>query len=414
MTEQIDKPLGNVPFGYTVLNTFDRCPRKYGYKYLLGLERREETLPLTRGTWVHKVLEAYNLAQGIAEGTLLDIPSNYEITLPEVDEPFPIEVVNLDTQSPYGVIDVEGTIYETYAPHDESFKVRVEKDSIHGLLARRHDSMFDEERELFVQDEASLPEQIEALLFNGYLNYHEDRLANRNVLAAEVPWSIDGMFEGTADVLYTPKDQPKKVHIDDYKTKSRIPSDGFQLLDAQLVLYAVGLSGLIEQHVGQDAQTWIGVDYIRTKMPGAPRLNKDGSLSKRKTSSIRAYATGVFENLGLDLNAPEVVEWMERFVDDAAWFHYSPVPLLNTLVNQVLSDLGDKSDLLLASWESAMEQRDDEGNINLDNTPFAERRRLHACEWDCDYYKLCLAHLLGNDGAEEMQAFTTDDAGEEK
>lgn len=40
-------------------NTWRRCPKKYHYKYGLGLRSKTRELPLERGSWLHEMLEAY-------------------------------------------------------------------------------------------------------------------------------------------------------------------------------------------------------------------------------------------------------------------------------------------------------------------------------------------------------------------
>lgn len=39
--------------------TWRRCPKKYEYKYVQRLRRKEKALPLERGTWMHELLQTY-------------------------------------------------------------------------------------------------------------------------------------------------------------------------------------------------------------------------------------------------------------------------------------------------------------------------------------------------------------------
>lgn len=41
------------------LNTYRRCPRKYRFKYVEGLEAKAKVVQLERGTWLHALLQAY-------------------------------------------------------------------------------------------------------------------------------------------------------------------------------------------------------------------------------------------------------------------------------------------------------------------------------------------------------------------
>lgn len=41
------------------LNTYRRCPRRYRFKYVEGLDRKKKVVQLERGTWLHSLLEEY-------------------------------------------------------------------------------------------------------------------------------------------------------------------------------------------------------------------------------------------------------------------------------------------------------------------------------------------------------------------
>src|SRR5262245_55170128 len=41
------------------VKTWRRCPNKYRYKYVMGLEPRARKVELERGSWVHALLQAH-------------------------------------------------------------------------------------------------------------------------------------------------------------------------------------------------------------------------------------------------------------------------------------------------------------------------------------------------------------------
>lgn len=47
------------PVSNSSLNTYRRCPRKYRFKYIEGLQSRERVIQLERGTWLHSLLQEY-------------------------------------------------------------------------------------------------------------------------------------------------------------------------------------------------------------------------------------------------------------------------------------------------------------------------------------------------------------------
>jgi hypothetical protein len=44
-------------------NTYRRCPKRFEYKYVMGLRPIKKAIPLEKGSWLHALLEAYYLGQ---------------------------------------------------------------------------------------------------------------------------------------------------------------------------------------------------------------------------------------------------------------------------------------------------------------------------------------------------------------
>lgn len=49
----------DIVFSNSKLNTYRRCPRKYRFRYIEGLEAKERKVQLERGTWLHSLLQTY-------------------------------------------------------------------------------------------------------------------------------------------------------------------------------------------------------------------------------------------------------------------------------------------------------------------------------------------------------------------
>lgn len=209
-----------VHFNQSRLKTFDRCPKQYEYKYLQLLEPKKKARPLFLGSWVHSALETH------------------------------------------------------YAKGD--WKIG------HELYVKQWNKLFKEERTLLSQKGGPLPSLVERIM-RSYLWYHRDEdwepVYIEEVLEVPTPLILDGrrfIFKGRLDLVV--RDGEGKLWLVDHKTASTIPQPtAFHAMDPQLMLYP--WAAKIQFNIDIAGVVY---NYVRSKPPSLPKINLDGSISKRK------------------------------------------------------------------------------------------------------------------------------------
>ena len=217
-----------VNFNQSRLKTFDRCPKQYEYKYIQLLEPKKKVRPLFLGSWVHAALETH-----------------------------------------YKVGD---------------WKIG------HAEYVAQWNKLFEEER-LALRTRGKtvgppLPELVERIMKSYLWYYRNDNFkpyAVEQILEVPTPLKVNGkqfVFKGRLDLIMEDLDDGS-LWMWDHKTASTIPQPtSFHAMDPQLMLYPWA------------AQIQYGIkiagvyyNYVRSRPPTVPKVNKDGSLSKRKIST---------------------------------------------------------------------------------------------------------------------------------
>lgn len=161
----------------SMLKTFRRCPRQADYKYARRLKPKTHSVPLTRGKWMHSLLEAY-----------------YKHKMPGYDGP-------------------------TW--QDE-----------HKRLSNDFSKLFDEEKEKL----GDLPRECDTLM-RGYLWHYKNDDA-WTVLEVEgmieVPFPDGTIFRGKFDVMV---EDDYGIWIVDHKNMKTFPSHLLRVLDTQSGMY---------------------------------------------------------------------------------------------------------------------------------------------------------------------------------
>jgi len=209
---------------WSEIKTFQRCPKQHEYKYVERLVPIKKSRPLFLGSWVHAALQTH------------------------------------------------------YTDGDWRIGSQVFTDEWNKL--------FDEERLALRtrgrQVSKPLPDIVKQIM-ESYIWYHRDD--NWKVVAVEqefmvpTPLKIDGKVQylkGIIDLVI--EDQDANWWVIDHKTAGTIPEPtAFHAMDPQLMLYP---------WAAEKAWGWniAGViyNYVKSKPPSIPQINKDGSLSKRK------------------------------------------------------------------------------------------------------------------------------------
>lgn len=213
-----------VNFNQSRIKTFNRCPKQYDYKYNQHLEPKKKIRPLYLGSWVHAALETH-----YRDG---DWKIGHEEYVKDWNKLFEEERLALRTRG------------KTVGP--------------------------------------PLPELVQRIMRSYTWYYRDDGFKPymvEQILEVPTPLVLNGkrfVFKGRLDLVM--QDEEGLLWLWDHKTASSIPPPtSFHAMDPQLMLYPWAAQ---EQYGIQLAG--IIYNYVKSKAPSIPRLNKDGSLSRRK------------------------------------------------------------------------------------------------------------------------------------
>ena len=142
-----------------------------------------------------------------------------------------------------------------------------------------YDKYFDEEKAA-LDKRGKLPDLVKRII-KGYLYYYKND--GWKVLYTEwefeFPMTFNGLIflvKGRVDLIV--EDEDGDIWVVDHKTASNIPDPtSFHAMDPQLMLYPVAVKKLLGLKV-----RGIVYNYVQSKPPSIPKLNKNGSISKRK------------------------------------------------------------------------------------------------------------------------------------
>ena len=212
-----------ITFNQSRVKTFNRCPKQYEYKYIQLLNPKKKVRPLYGGSWTHRALETY------------------------------------------------------YSEGD--WKIG------HQEYVREWDKLFDEEKQQLSQKFGPMPDAISRIMRSYEWYYRNDGwkpVMVEQILEVETPLIIKGkrvVFKGRLDLVI--EDENGQYWLIDHKTATRIPDPtSYHAMDPQLMLYPwaaqiqykIEIAGVI-------------YNYVRSKPPSVPGINKDGSISRRKVDT---------------------------------------------------------------------------------------------------------------------------------
>lgn len=223
MTADLIEPRSSV--SWSEIKTFQRCPKQHEYKYEQRLVPRAKARPLFLGNWVHKALESH--------------------------------YVNGDWRIGHAeYVKIWNELFE-----EERIELRTKR----GRLAL-----------------PPFPEIVERIM-KSYVFYRKDEgwevVATEQEFEVDTPLKIDGVtqrFKGIIDLIV--KDPDGLLWVIDHKTAGNIPEPtSFHAMDPQLMLYPWAAKQAWDMDVAG-----IYYNYVKSKPPGIPKINKDGSLSRAK------------------------------------------------------------------------------------------------------------------------------------
>lgn len=229
---------------WSEIKTFQRCPKSHDYKYLQRLVPRAKQRPLFLGSWVHAALQ-------------------------------------------------------THYTHGD-WKIG------HQEYVDQWDALFEEEREELRKRGKGmmppLPEIVERIM-KSYVYYSKgdvwEVVAVEQEFEVPTPLVVNGVrqyLKGIIDLVI--KDQDGLLWVIDHKTASTIPEPtSFHAMDPQLMLYP---------WAAKIAWGWdvagIFYNYVKSKPPSIPKVNKDGSISRAKIVTDYPTLYRFFKSEGYDPN----------------------------------------------------------------------------------------------------------------
>lgn len=361
------------PVHNSQLTAARRCLRQYRYAYLERLEPLRPRLPLTRGIWIHYCLQAESLRSGLEKGSLLEVPTSFEI-----EDVGTVQIdlgVNEDDDPQLTVLDGDGVEISHY---DLSWEGMLELLTAHVWMR-----LFPEEQEDYYEAGMYLPEAVRRIL-RGYHYHWRKQLDGEEPLLVEASWQRTHeesgfVFEGRIDLLV--RNERGLVVLRDWKSTSRAPSGSWKLRESQLHIYPWGIAPKL-QALGIDRIDKIEFDWILTKPPTKPQQNKDGSLSKRQidTDAITYYEA--LKEYGIEITAEHKRKIKELLKQDKFLFR-DDAPRSKKVTDQILDEA------VKTSWIiQQIHDRPELGEV---------RSARQSCEWDCDFTDLCLGELYGQD-----------------
>jgi len=231
-----------ISFSHSELKTYERCPKQWSYKYLEELVPRKKARPLYFGNWVHRALESH-YKQG-----------------------------------------------DWRIGHQE--------------YVADWNALFDEERtELRKRGRGMsppFPELVERIM-KSYVWYYREEGWTPRVIEHEfrvpTPLLWKGkrfIFKGIIDLIV--EDSEGYLWVVDHKTATTIPEPtAFHAMDPQLMLYPWAA----KIDLGLDVMGVV-YNYVKSKAPGIPRINRDGSVSRRRIVTDYPTLRRFLRSEGLD------------------------------------------------------------------------------------------------------------------
>ena len=298
---------------WSELKTYQRCPKQHEYKYVDRLVPVKKSRPLFLGSWVHSALESY------------------------------------------------------YTGGD--WKIG------HQPYLELYNQLFEEER-TELDKRGKLPDIVTRIL-QSYMFYYKDDgwkvHAIEQHFEVETPLKINGKvqtFQGIIDLVV--EDEEGRRWVVDHKTAGTIPEPtAFHAMDPQLMLYP---------WAAKEAWGWdiagIIYNYVKSKAPSIPKLNKDGSLSKRKVATDYPTLYRFFRQNGYDPN--EFADILRPLRRRSPFLRRYRLPREGHVTKEILLD----------SLATAKRIR----------TPHRRVRTItRDCSTMCSYHDLCRADLNGFD-----------------
>lgn len=180
-------------------------------------------------------------------------------------------------------------------------------------------------------------------------------------------------FHGKIDAI--PETKDKRRWIMEHKSRrGRIENDSVRTRDIQTMLYAKVAEGTkLVPRIG--GVIW---DYIRSKTPSAPHVNKNGELSKAQIETLPSvYLKTIKDN---KLDPADYKETLQNLTDNLpGWFRRVRLPINKHAIESLVDEA-------IITGEEIIKR------AGVDRT----RNLTQDCSW-CPYERLCTAELFDMD-----------------
>jgi RecB family exonuclease len=261
---------------HSEVDNYRRCPKRWEYRYKIGLKRIRKGIRLLRGEILHEMLNAYIKAK-MYKGYI--------------------------GKDPWSILDEYADLYSAY---------------------------FEEEREHYGDIIGDCGE-----IFEGYLRKYRKDPLKYEASEQECYFDISDKlrFAGFIDKIAT--DQQGRRWIVDHKFVQNIPTADDRFSELQLLLYVWAMSKK-SPDLAIDGVLW---DYARSKAPTKPEVLKKGGLSQRKNLDCdpHTYLLTIAEN---NLNPADYIDMLAHLEGKEETFYervFLPKPSAH-MIKEVTED----------------------------------------------------------------------------
>lgn len=348
-------------YNQSAIKSFRRCQKQYSFRHDYAPDGKElvpkrPSLPLSKGSWMHALQEAYHRDWAVQSG--------------------------FDPVLVYGEAETEEG--EAYVPVETW-------ENVHQRYSDRllRGGAFEDEDAVAYRD---LPDETRRL-FEAYLRFWKDDRDRYTVVGledgtpgiefvVEVPltkWGLSHPFKGRIDILLQDLEYGG-IWIRDAKWVRSVPHTDERMMSPQALMYAWALIGR-----GFDVRGFI-YDYGRTKAPSVPRILKAGTVSvaKKIDTDFHTYVKAIQEAHGDNWKAAAKTIYRDKLLElkarESLWFRRERIPVERSRIKEALGEF-------LQSCR----------DIERRHTNFVPRTYNYTCPRNCDYHELCVAEFQGLD-----------------
>lgn len=369
------------------LGTIKLCEQKFEYSFVQQIEAKRPSLPLSRGIWLHYMQEAQHLKWGWDADSLLEGLPEF-IRIDEVGE-CPIIYDEHDKSSIFLVVpEIKEDTDNGIAGRDEVTYPLSARGMLDLLTEQVWSKLLPGEEERYSEGGYTLPEACRKILREYFYHYKNWPLPEDAViLGVEVEWKREhnGVeFEGKIDLVYYIPSLGLVV-LRDWKTTKSPPDNEFKFMETQLNLYPWGLVPWLMEH-GFEAKaathSAVEFDYLLTKIPTVPKINKDGTVSVRKIATTKRTVIDMVKEEDLKWGMKDVEHFMANYSTGTEFFEQRMVPRNQKVIHRLLEENVETAKLMVPLLE-------------------AERKPIRHvgrhCTFMCDFLPLCKGELYGDD-----------------